>query len=142
MAEPESRAKRYDNPPRPKGKGGGAPDKDETTAKAAAEKTAGSGMPHADSPDKAGKIGSDPGPETGKDATFGVVAARHKTEHADMLKRHGGEHEQMVGRHHEEAAKMHARHAKELMEASAGSPEELGKPKSEAGATGQDGSEP
>jgi hypothetical protein len=149
MAEPESRAKRYDNPQKAPKRGGAAPDKDESAAKAAAEKTAGHGMPHPDNSDKAGKVGSDPGPEGGKDATWGVVAARHKQEHADMLKRHAADHvahansrHEMVARHHDEAAKMHARHAKELMEATAGSPQELGNAKSEAGSTGHDGSEP
>lgn len=148
MADPESRSKRYDNPPKAK-KGGAAPNKEESAAKTEAEKTAGSGMPHADDPGKVGKEGSDPGPEAGKDSGWGVVASRHKSEHGDMLKRHASEHEQMVGRHHDEAGKMHARHGKEMQdameqgaaskaEATAGSPKELGQAKSE----GEKGSEP
>src|SRR5262245_1158081 len=116
MAEPESRSKRYDNPQKAPKKGGAAPNKDEAAAKSEAEKTAGTARPHADDPDKVGEVGKDPGPEAGKDATWGVVASRHKTEHGDMLKRHVSEHEQMVGRHHEEAGKMHARHSKEMQD--------------------------
>lgn len=133
---------RYDNPPKVGKKGGSAPNKDESAAKSEAEATAGSGMPHADKPGAVGKEGSDPGPDAGKDSTWGVVASRHKAEHGEMLKRHASEHEQMVGRHHEEAGKMHARHAKEMQdgmessaaakaEATAGNPKELGETKSE-----------
>ncbi len=154
MADPESRAKRYDNSP--KGKRGGAPNKETEAAKSEAEKTAGRGMPHADDPGKVGKVDSDPGPEAGKDATWGVVASRHKQERQAMHKRHAEEHvahattrQEMVGRHHKEDMEMSSRHQKEMQDAleegaegeaerSAGSPKELGTAKPE----GKGGSEP
>lgn len=143
----ENRAKRYDNPPKAPRKGGEA-NPEERTAKGEAEATAGGG-PTDERPGPVGKIGSDPGPEGGRDETWGVVAARHKTEHAGMLKRHGEEHSGMVERHHKEAKEMHGRHAKEMadhfesgaeasLERTAGSPKELGTPKAE----GAKGSEP
>lgn len=149
------RTKRYANPPKAPKKGGEA-NPEERKAKSEAEATAGGGMPHPKDPDKIGHVGADPGPEGGHDQTWGVVAERHKREHGDMLKRHAAEHvshanmrHEMVERHHKEAKDMHGRHAKELadhfeqgaeasLERTAGSPEMLGKTKSE----GKDGSEP
>lgn len=98
------RSKRYNN-----GAGG---------AKAEAEKTAsGKDAPHpANQPEKT----TDPGPEAGKDATWGVVADRHKREHADMSKRHADAHASMVEAHAKEAKDMHARHQKDMQEHMAG----------------------
>lgn len=105
----------------PKGaKSHGAP-AGEGAAEAEAKKTAGGeNAPHADNPDKAGKIGSDPGPDAGEDTTWGVVASRHAREHGDMLKRHGEEMTATHERHHAEAKTMHKRHhdeAKQHMDA-------------------------
>jgi len=112
-------------------------------AKKIAEKTAGGkDAPHADNPDKAGKVGEDPGPSAGRDSTWGVVADRHKREHADMTKRHSDEHVSVSERHTKEARDMMARHHKEMadhmesaaagkVDATAGSPKELGTAKSE-----------
>jgi hypothetical protein len=116
---------------------------------AEAAKTAdGKNAPHEPSVGKVGKEGSDPGPEKGKDATWGVTAdrdhpaARHKREHSDMLKRHSEEAASMHERHAGEAKTMHSRHSSELqdtmeqmaenkMTQTAGSPKELGKAKDE-----------
>ena len=149
MAEERDRSKRYANPP--KGRKGGMQDKDETGAekKVEASAKAGTDVPHAASPAKAGKEGADPGPEAGKDAGWGVVAERHKVEHAGAMKRHGEESAAMFERHGKELKDMMGRHHKEMqdhfetaaagkLESSAGSPKELGKDKDE----GKKGSEP
>jgi hypothetical protein len=144
MAEERDRTKRYANPPKHGKKAAGAAPAAETgAAKSEAEKTAsGKDAPHPKDPDKVGKVGADPGPDAGTDATWGVVASRHKREHGEMLKRHGEEHEGMRGRHETEAKAMHTRHASEMKdhqeegaeseaEATAGTPKELGKEKPE-----------
>lgn len=100
-------------------------------AKAKAEATAsGKSAPHPkDQPSKT----TDPGPDKGKDATWGVVADRHKREHGDMTKRHADELAATVERHAKEAKDMHGRHGGEMQdhleqsakgkaEATAGSP--------------------
>lgn len=153
----EDRTKRYANPPKmPKKNGGGEANPEERTAKSEAEATAGKGMPTPRDPDKIGKVGEDKGPDGGGDPPMTVAATvmtRHKQEHSGMLKRHGQEQASMVDRHGKEAKEMHGRHAKELadhfeqgaeglLEKTAGSPEMLGRTKSEAGATGHDGAEP
>lgn len=145
----EDRSKRYANPPKAPKRNGGAPNPEEGEAKRKAEATAGSGMPTDQHPGPVGKVGEDPGPEGGHDATWGVVADRHKQEHGDMLKRHHADHlahsearHAMVSRHGEEAKKMHARHQEEMANAmegeatqeaerTAGSPPKLGETKSE-----------
>ena len=148
MAEERDRSKRYANPP--KGRKGAVQDKDETGAekKVEASAKAGTDVPHAASPAKAGKQGDDPGPDAGKDAGWGVVAERHKAEHAGAMKRHGEESAAMSERHGKEMKDMMSRHHKELQDhmesgaaskadATAGSPKELGTEKSE----GKKGSE-
>lgn len=108
-------------------------------AKTGAEKTAGGkAAPHPkDQPEKK----SDPGPEAGKDATWGVVADRHKREHGDMSKRHAEELAATLERHGKEAKDLQGRHSTEMVEQlkapeakaekTAGDPPELGKQKSE-----------
>lgn len=134
MADDKDRTTRYTKSP------SGAKNHS-AAAKAEAEKTAGgANAPHADDPNKAGKVGSDPGPEGGEGATFGVITSRHTREHSDMLKRHGEEMTATHERHHTEAKAMHKRHHGEMKdaaeaahaaEATAGSPKELGKAESE-----------
>jgi hypothetical protein len=108
------RSKRYDKSQKKKD---GAPGGTEE-AKGKAEATAsGKDAPHPkDQPEKT----SDPGPEAGHDAAFGVVAERHKREHADMSKRHVDEHAAMVEKHAKEAKDMHVRHGKEMVDAVSG----------------------
>ncbi len=148
MAEMD-RSKRYANPPK-RPKKGAAPDKDESAAKAASDKVGAREKGPTDAhPGPVGKVGSDPGPEKGHDAEFGVVADRHKTELTAMHKRHTGEMTQMAERHQTEAGEMGKMHSKQMqdhfetaasgkLESSAGSPKELGKAKDE----GKKGSEP
>ena len=144
MAEERDRSARY----KQSGKGG-SPAGTKTAASEAEKTAGGSNAPHANNPDKIGKVGADPGPDAGHDATWGVVAARHKREHGEMHKRHGEEIMGMHDRHASEAKAMHTRHASEMQdemeksatgnaEATAGSPKELGKDKPE----GKGGSEP
>lgn len=126
MADPESRAKRYANPPKAQKQGQKGAPGGTSSAKTEAEKTPGrDGTPTAADPGKVGKQGSDTGPDSGHDATWGVVAERHSREHADMVKRHAADHTahadahaKMVERHAKEAKDMHARHGKELMDSS------------------------
>lgn len=140
MAEDRDRTSRYSNSPKG-AKKHDTPAAENEAAKAEAEKTAGgTSAPHADNPGKVGKQGSDPGPEGGEDATWGVVASRHSREHSDMLKRH---HEELTAtheRHASEAKTLHKRHHDEMRDTAtasaeaartAGSPKELGEAKSE-----------
>ena len=146
MAEEMDRTKRYANPP--KGKKNGMQYKEESGAESKAKSTAGSPPDMADA-DRVAKAGEDPGPEGGHDATWGVVAERHKREHGEMLKRHMADHvghheahKALVERHHKEHKEMHSRHHEEMQDAmeggaegeaerSAGSPKILGRTESE-----------
>lgn len=142
MAEERDRTKRYSNPPKSK-KSGGMQNKEESGAKAEAEKTAGGkDAPHADAPGKVGKEGSDKGPEGSPSPEFGVIAERHKGEHGQMIKRHSDAMAAMHETHGKEAKDMMSRHSKEMQnhmeegaagkaEATAGKPKELGKEKDE-----------
>ena len=138
------RSKRYDNSP--KAKHGKMQDKGESKAETevkSAEAKEGAGKGPTDAkPGPVGKVGEDPGPEAGKDSTWGVVAERHKSEHAAMVKRHSEEMGGMAERHGKEGKDMMTRHHKELqdgmemkaeggIEGSAGSPPKLGKTESE-----------
>ncbi len=148
MAEMD-RSKRYANPPK-RPKKGAAPDKDESAAKAASDKVGEREKGPTDAhPGPVGKVGSDPGPDKGKDAIWGVVADRHKSERTEMNKRHTTEMSDMHARHAKEHGDMGTRHVKEMQdhaetaaahkeEVTAGSPKELGKAKDE----GKKGSEP
>lgn len=154
MAEERDRTKRYANPPKaPKKKGDGSLRKSAGNAEGeakAAEKKEGEGKgPTDEKPGAVGKVGDDPGPDEGHDATWGVVADRHKREHGDMTKRHGeeastmherhaGESKTMMGRHHKELQDHMEQGAEDKAEETAGSPKELGKEKSE----GEKGTEP
>jgi hypothetical protein len=155
MAEVD-RSKRYANPPKKPKKTGSDGSLREHEGKAeaaadAAEKKEGAGKGPTDkNPGPVGKVGTDPGPEGGKDAEFGVVAERHKREHADMLKRHTEAVGGMQDAHAKEAKGMVERHHKELQdgmeqkgeagaEKTAGSPQELG---TEKKIDGNKGSEP
>lgn len=153
MAEPD-RSKRYANPPKKPGKksGDGSLREHEAKGEAAAdkaEKKEGEGKGPTDTkPGPVGKVGSDPGPSGSPSPEFGVVAERHKSEHAAMIKRHAEEMGTTAERHGKEGKDMMTRHHKELQDhmeqgadnkadATAGKPEELGKDKSE----GKKGSE-
>ena len=116
--------------------------KAEGEVKAAEGKEAGGKGPTDAKPGPVGKVGEDKGPDAGHDATWGVVAERHKAEHAAMTKRHGEEGAGMHERHGKEGKDMMARHHKEMQdhmetaahdkeEKTAGKPEELGKDKRE-----------
>lgn len=122
------RTKRYANPP--KGKKMTAPDKDETGAEGKVEATAGSPPQMKDAP-KVGKMGEDPGPSGGKDATWGVVASRHAANITGMLKRHGEEAASMHERHSKEMKDMHKSHMKEAEEHFMGGHENEGEKGSE-----------
>ena len=150
MAEMD-RSKRYANPPKRPKKGGGMQDKQEVKAEHEVKKGVGpaDGAPSAAHPGPVGKVGSDPGPDKGHDAIWGVVAERHKAERTEMNTRHTSEMSDMHTRHAKEHGDMGKRHTKELqdhmetaaahkIEATAGSPKELGTAKSE----GKKGSEP
>lgn len=152
MAEVD-RSKRYANPPKHgKKKGDGSLREHEGKGEAAADKAEKKEGEHKGptdaKPGAVGKVGSDPGPDKGKDATWGVVAERHKTEHGAMIKRHADAMTGLHEAHAKEAKEMHGRHGKEMQDhmeegaehkedASAGSPKELGKDKAE----GKKGSE-
>ena len=150
MAEVD-RSKRYANSPK-HSKKGSAPNKEEKAAKAETEsaehKEAGGKGPTDKEPGAVAKVGEDKGPKGSPSPEFGVIAERHKGEHAAMTKRHGEEGAAMHERHGKEAKEMMGRHHKEMQdhmeshaegeaEATAGKPEELGKEKSE----GKKGSE-
>ena len=114
-------------------KSNGAPP-EEGEAERRAEATAGAGMPQPAHPDKDGKMGSDPGPDAGHDATWGVVAERHKREHGDMLKRHMSEdvaHDEAgrvkTTRQHKESSDMLKRHQEEFKTAFQGPGDEIEK---------------
>ena len=140
-------SKRYANPPKaPKKKSDGSLREHESKAEGeadTAERKEGEGKGPTDKkPGAVGKVGEDPGPDAGKDATWGVVADRHKSEHAAAIKRHAEELGAAHERHGKELKDMHSRHSKEMQDhmeqgaegkedATAGKPEELGKEKSE-----------
>jgi hypothetical protein len=146
MAE-RDRSARYNHASSKRGQEKQAPG-DAAAEKKAAATADGKDAPHEPSVGKVGKEGIDPGPEKGKDATWGVTAGRenpatrHKREHSDMLKRHSEEAASMHERHAGEAKTMHSRHSSELQDTmdqmaenkltqTAGSPKELGSAKSE-----------
>lgn len=147
-------SKRYANPPKAPKKG--MQDKGEKKAEGeakAAEKKEGEGSGPTDAkPGPVGKVGEDKGPSGSPSPEFGVVAERHKSEHAAMVKRHAEEMATTAAttaeRHGKEGKDMMARHHKEMQDhmesgaaskadATAGKPEELGKEKDE----GKKGSE-
>ncbi len=140
MAEDRDRSKRYANSP--KAKHGKMQDKGEQKAEgeaksAEAKEGAGKG-PTDKAPGSVGKVGEDKGPEGSPSPEFGVIAKRQKSEHSEMRDRHSKEMTDMVSRHHKEMQDGMETAAAGKADASAGSPKELGKDKSE----GEKGSEP
>jgi hypothetical protein len=142
MREEIDRNKRYANPPKAKhGKiqnrqqAGAHKDVERTTAK-------GTGAPSDAHPGPVGKVGNDPGPEGGRDTTWGIIAGRHKAERDSMHGRRATEDAHTHERRAAEDADMHNRHAKELqnhmeqaakteLATTAGNPKELGNAKNE-----------